>query len=188
MFCTQCGLSIHTDSRYCSSCGTRVPESLHFESVNDDEFQDSQLPTKLQIDESEKLTGDSKNDKWGAMSWLRLTLLLGIAIPAITTATSLPIIAEYVIFRFNINSLLNGGWLTWYQGDTALLAKAAYEDGKLLFMRNSLDFNYERNTYYLGMSSGYARSVLWFVAGLFGTPAFKDILTGARWIRREILK
>lgn len=186
MFCIECGQAIPPDAQFCFRCGNKVPTEISEKELQKSPISEVTNPVIPQSVYEQTSVQQKVSERFGPWSWFRMFLLLGIGVPALTTVLGLPSIAEFVLFRFNTTTLLNGGWLTWFSGDAALIAKTASEDGKYLFMIDSLNLEPSKNTLYYGMTAGYARTLLWCVFGFISGVASRDVFKVIRLIRREI--
>ena len=192
MFCIDCGHSIPSDAQFCFKCGTKVPPEISRSKQRGAPILDYSNPINLQSGLGQNTARQEETEKLSTSSYFRLSLLCLIGLPAFIAVIGLPMIAEYVIFRFHAISWLNGGWLHWYAGESAIVARAAYEGDELYLLRNILSLPRESDTYsntlFFGMDAGYARILLWCVFGFIGGIASRDVLKSIRLIRREIVK
>jgi len=131
-FCVKCGTETQVNQAFCSSCGNQIKAEVKTEQVD-------AAPQQT----SDPVVVESTGSSWGAGAWLRLVLFLGIGYPALTGATGMPSYAEYVTFDFNLDTITNGGWLIYYWGAEAVVARS---------------FGY-------GMDAGVVRIILWLVFG-----------------------
>lgn len=141
-FCPKCGQKRVNEGDYCVHCGSRMKS-------------DSEPQTLLTVH-------PENPESSRQLSWIGFGLGVIIGIPAIQSAFGMPSQAEYVTFDFTFNHFLNGGWYTWYSGDSAIMAK---------FVKGG------------GMSASNLRLILWFVSGLslsLAAPALK------LWLHRFI--
>ncbi|MFM1985254.1 MAG: zinc-ribbon domain [Actinomycetota bacterium] len=139
-YCSDCGKPIVKDAFFCANCGKKL--------ISDDSTQNHESPEQ------------KNSSNVATYSWVGVGIALIIGIPAIQSAIGMPSQAEYVTFDFSINHLLNGGWYTWYSGDSAITAK---------FLSGG------------GMDASNFRLILWVVSGFafsFAAPQIKA------WFRR----
>lgn len=140
-FCVKCGSETLVDQAFCSSCGNQIKA----------EAKDQQSPvTNLEGDHSS--VAQSGVSFWSGGAWLRLIVLLGLGYPALTGAIGMPNYAEYVTFDFNANTISNGGWLIYYWGAEAVVAR----------------------TFGSGMDAETVRIILWAIVGFCVALSFND--------------
>ena len=154
-FCGNCGEAVLEKEKFCKSCGQRTNLSI---SPTPEESQ--RVP---EIEYEKNLLGQD-DGKWTASAWLRLTALLGLGYPALTGAIGIPNNADYVTFDFTVDTLLNGGWLTYYSGLEALAAR--YLDTP-------------------GLNAGVTRIILWAIVGATVSLSFPDFARAFRQFIRS---
>ena len=154
-FCGNCGEAVLEKEKFCKSCGQRTNLSI---SPTPEESQ--RVP---EIEYEKNLLGQD-DGKWTASAWLRLTALLGLGYPALTGAIGIPNNADYVTFDFTVDTLLNGGWLTYYSGLEALAAR--YLDTP-------------------GLDAGVTRIILWAIVGATVSLSFPDFARAFRQFIRS---
>jgi len=152
-FCGNCGESVLEKQKFCESCGQRTNLS------NNPRLNESQTEPGVN---SEKDSLEQNDGKWTTSAWLRLTALLGLGYPALTGVIGMPNNAEYVIFDFNADTLMNGGWLVSYDGLGAMTAR--YFDAS-------------------GLDADITRIILWAIVGATVSLSFPDF---AKALRRFI--
>lgn len=140
-FCVKCGSETLANQAFCSSCGNQIKVEVKTEQT-DSSPQETNQPAVVQS------TGSS----WTTGAWLRLIVLLGLGYPALTGATGMPSYAEYVTFDFNSDTLVNGGWLIYYWGAEAIVARSLGS----------------------GMDAGTVRIILWAIVGFCVALSFSD--------------
>ena len=152
-FCGNCGEAVLEKQKFCESCGQRTNLS------NNPRPKESQTEPEI---EYEKASLGQNDGKWTASAWLRLTALLGLGYPALTGVIGMPSDAEYVIFDFNADTIINGGWLISYDEIGALTVR--YFD-------------------VIGLDAGITRLILWAIVGATVSLSFPDF---AKALRRFI--
>lgn len=140
-FCVKCGTETQANQAFCSSCGNQIKAEVKTEPVD-------AAPQQA----SDQVVVENTGSSWGVGAWLRLMVLLGIGYPALTGATGMPNYAEYVTFDFNANTIVNGGWLIYYWGAEAIVAR----------------------NFGSGMDAGTVRVILWAIVGFCVALSFND--------------
>ena len=151
-FCVKCGSETLANQAFCSSCGNQIKAEVKTEQVES-------LPQET----GQATVVESGGNSWSVGAWLRLMVLLGLGYPALTGATGMPSYAEYVTFEFNANTLVNGGWLIYYWGAEAVVAR----------------------TLGSGMDAGTVRMILWAIVGFCVALSFNDFAKLIRGLNKR---
>lgn len=151
-FCVKCGSETFANQAFCSSCGNQIKAEIKTE----------QAPV-ANHEESQPAIVESGGSSWSFGAWLRLMVLLGLGYPALTGATGMPNYAEYVTFDFNANTITNGGWLIYYWGAEAVVAR----------------------TFGSGMDAGTVRVILWAIVGFCVALSFNDFAKLIRGLNKR---
>jgi hypothetical protein len=134
IFCTECGSQFEIDSKFCAKCGKKlVPVETSSESPLTSQHVTSDA---LSIPEPT----ETKNNPW---NWIVAGIAGVVGATALQSALSMSSQAEYVTFDFSFETVMNGGWYTWYSGLPAMAMK----------LQGS------------GMDAGYLRMILWAITG-----------------------
>ena len=140
-FCVKCGSETLVNQAFCSSCGNQIKSEVKAE----------EAPV-INQEVSQPVVVESGGSTWSVGAWLRLMVLLGLGYPALTGAIGMPGYAEYVTFEFNANTITNCGWLIYYWGAEAVVAR----------------------TFGSGMDAGTVRMILWAIVGFCVALSFND--------------
>lgn len=133
IFCTECGSQVENDSKFCAKCGKRVAAIETSSEAPPTSHDASNSLFNLQSEAT-------KNNPW---SWLIAGLAAIVGLTALQSALSMSSQAEYVTFNLTFETLINGGWYTWYSGLPAMAMK----------LQGS------------GMDAGILRIILWAITG-----------------------
>jgi hypothetical protein len=133
IFCTECGSRVESDSKFCAKCGKKVSA---FETSSDSLSNSQDVPISFSNVQSE----ETKSNPW---SWLVAGVAAVVGLTALQSALSMSSQAEYVTFTLTFETLINGGWYTWYSGLPAMAMK----------LQGS------------GMDAGVLRIILWAITG-----------------------